>query len=242
MKAKIISYGDLKKMGKIPLALPEDRTVPGFDEINLFNYHNDDAPVAYIDGDLNIEGNLVLDSFFVDLFAGHEEKFDFRKKGYSYTSLALVWISGGLQVSNAIASMETEDYSEILVVEQDVKAKSVIQGGFTHMFLRDLSVTQIHYCQQCAEGWESVFGKRNQAVTVDNNFVWRFRNLEAIKIRDDASLITLQKMFVAPHNYFGKMHEGEEPDLFFEEEGEYNLMQDILDDKLIFRKEVLQDN
>lgn len=243
-QVKIIPYGELKRMGKIPLKIPKDKITSSSDEYrNLFHYHKDDAPVAYFDGDLHIEGSLKLDKLFNDLFLGHEKLYDFPDKGYAYTDIAAVWIAGDLTVSNTIIANELENLSKILVVEKNVTTKNIIQGGFDFFFLGDLVVNQILYTQLGAEGCEIVFGEENIYIHVDINFYWKIGNNKSIEIDEETPLETLQKIFINTSTYFD--HElidrddhGDECYYYLEEK----FIQDVLNGKNIFNENIVLNN
>lgn len=164
---KLLTPKEFKALGKLS-AFNNEEIIGEFNEPatkteNIANY----AYVAYIEGDLNLEGNLSLDDWFAQI----EQTFknDMKTKD---DYIFLIWITGSLTISGTLYNNETEHYSDSLVVEKNVKIANIVFGGTSFYVMGNLEVPGIFYTQTRSEGWFSVKGKKNIKIEVDNNFIW----------------------------------------------------------------------
>ena len=222
---EIINLKKLRELVKIDSKTLDSLTYNSLEQ-------NDDMPVAYFKKDITIEGNLDLDTLFDELFIGSEKNFDFREKGYAYGTISLVWISGSLTVSNTLTVKETEDYSQWLIVENNVSTKNIVQGGISFIFLSDLKVDQIFYYKSGAQGWMTRKGESDIKFEVDNNFCWSIKDKGFDNSEYELYPPICDQILVNPLDYVTTDDEGDE---FFWGQGESDFISDLLDDKPIFK-------
>ena len=133
------------------------------EEASTINY----SYVAYIEGDMTLEGNVVLDDLFKAIKNTCVDQMQ-TEDDYVF----LIWITGNLSISGTLRNKERTHYCDALVVEKNTTIKNILFGGTNLYFLEGLTVTQIFFTIWGSEGWLSIKGKEDIYIDVDNNDIW----------------------------------------------------------------------
>jgi len=188
----------------------------------------EDPVVAFIKDDIVFENNLHIDQFFSDIDS----------------SVSIIWFEGSVEVKGTMYVSELEDYSTAVVFEKPVKAKNIIVGGTTLVFLDDIEVTQIFYTQIQAEGWTSFNkeAKKSFTIRVDNNQLWEKDNMvcDFSEMSEELTPENLDKLFINKDDFFvvDEDYESEDEEdnkiIYFDLEEDESLVTAILSGKKIF--------
>ncbi len=158
-RVKLYSPDDFQALGKLSCFSDDDEIIEHLEEAS------DEGWFALIDGDLEIEGNLILDDFFEEILS----TFDKNQDDY----IQLLWITGELNISKTLHIKEVENYCDDMVVEKTVNAKNIIAGGINLYFLDKINLSGIYYYKSNAEGLLSIKGQNNIFIETDNNNNWQ---------------------------------------------------------------------